>query len=182
MVNQKWWHRLSNMVECDLLKDPPVLIKIRCSVLKALFKMTKGSSCVCTTSLLYSSHDRATPRVLLLLSLRVLSLLSSTGRISARIPLPHDVRTSLFGVGFSCSQRLIQDQTWPLLTSLFYFCAKAKTGVKPACHLLTANAQKEQVWRQCLQILTLWEREYVLYTGAAWVSQIVQWLTALWVF
>lgn len=75
MANQKWWHCLSSMVECDLLKDPPVLIKIRCSVLKALSKMTKGPSCVCTTSLLYSSHDSATPRVLLLLSLRVLSLL-----------------------------------------------------------------------------------------------------------
>lgn len=177
MVNQKWWHCLSNMVECDLLKDPPVLIKIRCSVLKALSKMTKGSSCVCSTSLLSSSHDRATPRVLLLLSLRVLSLLSSAGRISARIPLPHDERTSLFGVGFACSQ----DQTWPLLTSLCYFSAKAKTGVKPACPVFTANARKEQVWLQCLQILTLWERESVLYTAAALVSQ-VQWLTALWVF
>lgn len=162
MANQKWWHCLSSMVECDLLKDPPVLIKIRCSVLKALSKMTKGPSCVCTTSLLYSSHDSTTPRVLLLLSLRVLSLLSSTDRISAHIPLPHDVRTSLFGVGFSCSQGLIQDQTWPLLTSLFYFCAMPKTGVKPACHVLTAKARKEQVWLQRLQILTLWEREYVL--------------------
>jgi len=74
MANQKGWHCLSNILECDLLKDPPILIKIRCSVFKALSKLTKDSSCVCATSLLCSSHDSETPRVLLLLSLRVLSL------------------------------------------------------------------------------------------------------------
>lgn len=169
MANQKWWHCLSNMVECDLLKDPPVLIKIRCSVFKALSKMTKGSSCVCTTSLLYSSHDNVTPRVLLPLSLRVLSLLSSTGRISARIPLSHDGRTSLFGVGLSCSQRLIQDQTWPRLTSPFKVSAKANLmWNQHAVFLLHRH-----VWLQRLQILTLWEGDYVLYTGTVKGSQIV---------
>lgn len=74
MANQRGWHCLSNILECDLLKDPSVLIKIRCNVFKALSKLTKDSSCVCATSLLHSSHDSETPRVLLLLSLRVLSL------------------------------------------------------------------------------------------------------------
>lgn len=153
MANQKWRHCLSNNLECDLLKDPPVLIKIRCSVFKALSKMTKDSSCVCATSLLYSSHDSVTPRVLLLLSLHVLSLPSSTGGINTHIPLSHDVRTSLFGVGFSCSHGLIQNQTWPLLTSLN---AKAKTDVRSVCFLNIFHAEtwKEHVWLQSLYILT----------------------------